>query len=99
MDVTAVASLPTAAKPTATRPPVVVQAPGGKARASGGNADAVGHNQFHVALDIDEASRRVVATIIDTRTGVVVDQMPPEQLRKIAAEIRELLRPVIDETV
>ncbi len=95
MDITAVAPHPAAAKPAKTA----------QTRTSGASpvttnaqpASPTGH--FRVALGVDQASKRVVATIINPDTGEVVDQMPPEKLRNIAAAIRRMLAPLVDQIV
>ncbi len=99
MDVTAVQSLPAAATSTATQPPEIARSPGRYASTGGGTAFPAGPSRFRVTLDIDESSQRVVTTIINPETGEVVDQLPSEQLRKIAVAIREMLGPLVDDAV
>ncbi len=52
---------------------------------------------YQVSLDVDKRLNRVVATIKHPVTGEVIEQLPPEQIRNIAADIREKLAPVVDE--
>jgi|GEM_PF-6458545 len=52
---------------------------------------------YRVSLDVDKRLNRVIATIKHPVTGEVIEQLPPEQLRNIAADIREKLAPVVDE--
>ncbi len=58
-----------------------------------------GPKRFDVSIAIDEASKHVVVTITDPETGEVVGELPPEQIRRIAASIREMLAPMVDEIV
>ncbi len=52
---------------------------------------------YQVSLDVDKRLNRVVATIKHPVTGEVIEQLPPEQIRNIAADIREKLAHVVDE--
>lgn len=47
-------------------------------------------------LDIDESSRRVVATFVDPDTNEVIDQLPSKKMLSIAASIREMLGALVD---
>ncbi|MFQ5785754.1 MAG: flagellar protein FlaG [Alphaproteobacteria bacterium] len=58
-----------------------------------------GPTHFRVSLDIDHDINRVIATITHPETGEVIGQFPPEQIRNIAKAIRDMLAPVVDETV
>lgn len=51
---------------------------------------------YQVSLDIDKRLNQVVATIKNPATGEVIEQLPPEQIRNIAADIREKLAPMVD---
>lgn len=69
------------------------QLPGTPARTAM-TANAVG--RYRVMLDIDESSRRVVATFVDPDTNEVIDQLPSKKMLSIAASIREMLGALVD---
>ena len=94
MDVTAVAQDPAAAGSTAAKPPAPPQPPGRQAPTGG--AAPLSQNRLLVMIDIDDESRRVVATFVNPETGAVVNQMPTAQMRRIAAAIREMLGSLVD---
>ena len=95
MDITAVAPHAAAAKPAKT---AQTRTPGASPVTTKAQpASPIRH--FRVALGVDQASKRVVATIINPETGEVVDQMPPEKLRHIAAAIRRMLAPPVENIV
>lgn len=52
--------------------------------------------RYRVMLDIDESSRRVVATFVDPDTNEVIDQLPSKKMLSIAASIREMLGALVD---
>ncbi len=52
---------------------------------------------YQVSLDIDKRLNQVVATIKNPATGEVIEQLPPEQIRNIAVDIREKLAPMVDQ--
>jgi len=45
---------------------------------------------------VDEATDRIVVKIIDTLTGEVIGQVPPEEVLRVAAGIREFLGLLVD---
>jgi uncharacterized FlaG/YvyC family protein len=47
--------------------------------------------QHSLSIQIDQ-NRRVIYHVIDTRTGEVVRQIPPEEVRRAGRQIDELLR-------
>jgi uncharacterized FlaG/YvyC family protein len=54
---------------------------------------------FNKRLDfrVDEATRRIVVKVIDTRTDKVIKEIPPEQLLHLAAKIQEMVGLLVDE--
>ena len=52
--------------------------------------------KLKVTLDIEEGTNRVIASLIDPETGEVKQELPPEELLKSAAQLRELLDRIID---
>jgi len=76
-----------AAKPPQKTPP---------AAAAQARRAAVVPQNLRVSLDIDQDTHRVIATITDPETGEVIDQLPPENIVKLAASLRAVLKPVVD---
>lgn len=54
---------------------------------------------YEVSLDVDKRINRIIVTIKHPDTGEVIEQLPPEQIRNIAAEIRDQLAPIVDKHV
>lgn len=52
--------------------------------------------KLKVTLNIDEATNRVVAALIDPESGEVKQELPPEELLRSAAQLHELLDRLID---
>lgn len=58
--------------------------------------DAPAPRSIQVNLDIDEATNRVVAKLLDRETGELVRQIPADELLRDAAGVRELLAVNVD---
>jgi len=54
--------------------------------------------QVRTQLRIDNEAARVVAEVVDRRTGEVVDSFPPDLLLGFIARTREQLGPLVDFT-
>lgn len=52
-----------------------------------------------INFDVDQASGRFHVKVIDTKTDKVIREIPPEQVLKIAARMKELIGLLFDETV
>jgi uncharacterized FlaG/YvyC family protein len=52
--------------------------------------------KLKVMLNIDKATNRVVAALIDPESGEVKQQLPPEALLRSAAQLHEMLDRLID---
>lgn len=53
----------------------------------------------HLAFSIDSSTGKTVVTVVDTGTGEVIRQIPPEETLRLAARIREMLGVLLDEEV
>ncbi len=62
-------------------------------------APAAPRKAYEVSLDVDKRINRIIVTIKHPDTGEVIEQLPPEQIRNIAAEIRDQLAPMVDKHV
>ncbi len=49
-------------------------------------------------LSVDERIDRVVGRVIDEETGEEIREIPPKELRRLYAAMREMTEPVVDET-
>ncbi len=54
---------------------------------------------IRIALNVDNASGRAYAKVIDKTTGEVIEQMPREVTLRLLAMTREMLGAVYDESV
>ncbi|HNT35626.1 MAG TPA: flagellar protein FlaG, partial [bacterium] len=52
-----------------------------------------------INFDVDQGSGRFHVKVIDTATDEVIREIPPEQVLKIAARMKELIGLLFDETV
>ncbi len=52
-----------------------------------------------LSFSLDDASGRMYVQVIDTSTGEVLKQLPPEQLLQMLAQIREMIGLILDEKV
>ena len=52
--------------------------------------------KLKVTLDIDESTKRVIASFIDPETGEVKQQLPAEELVNSAEKLHQLLDRIID---
>ena len=46
----------------------------------------------------DETINRVIGRIVDEETGETIHEVPPEELRRLYAAIREMVGPLVDES-
>jgi|WetSurMetagenome_2_1015567.scaffolds.fasta_scaffold1084677_1 flagellar protein FlaG len=54
--------------------------------------------QTNLLFSIDDASKKVVIKVIDSRTQEVIRQIPPEETLRIASHISKLMGIFIDES-
>jgi uncharacterized FlaG/YvyC family protein len=64
--------------------------------ARAGETAPVETKKLKVTLDIDEGTNRVVATLIDPDSGEIKHRLPPEELLRSQAQLRELLDRLVD---
>lgn len=62
-------------------------------------SEVIRRQDTRLALDVDEASGRVVGRFIDKETGHVVRQVPPEQMVRLLARARQMIGALLDKTV
>ncbi|MDJ0948506.1 MAG: flagellar protein FlaG [Alphaproteobacteria bacterium] len=58
-----------------------------------------GHRDVRLTLHIDDRTGQVFGRFVDRNTGDMVQEVPAEDLRRLAAQIDELLGPAIDQSV
>ncbi|MGP1256263.1 MAG: flagellar protein FlaG [Kiloniellales bacterium] len=112
MDVTSLSPLPQpAAKPAATGAPAPADSGGGYRVESLDRLleqavpkteevvdEPLGRTpaKLKVTLDIDEGTKRVIASLVDPETGEVKQQLPAEELLNSAEKLHQLLDRIID---
>jgi hypothetical protein len=52
--------------------------------------------KLKVTLDIDRNTNRVVAALVDPDTGEIKQELPPEELLRSAAQLREMIDRILD---
>lgn len=53
--------------------------------------------RFRLELAIDEDTKQVFGRVVDTETGRAVRELPAKELRHMAAQIKEMLGPIVNE--
>lgn len=53
--------------------------------------------RFRIELAVDQDTHQVFGRVIDTETGRAVRELPAKELRHMAAQIKEMLGPVVNE--
>lgn len=52
-----------------------------------------------VKLAVDEATGTLVGKVTDRETGEIVTQIPSEEILRLIAQTKEMLKPLVNETV
>lgn len=55
------------------------------------------HARFRIELAVDQETHQVYGRVIDAVTGREVRELPAKELRHMAAQIKEMLAPVVNE--
>jgi uncharacterized FlaG/YvyC family protein len=55
--------------------------------------------QAKLSLDVDKETGRVVGRVIDKDSGKVIQQIPTEEMLRLIAATKEMLGPLLDQTV
>ncbi len=55
------------------------------------------HARFRIELAVDQDTHQVYGRVIDAVTGREVRELPAKELRHMAAQIKEMLAPIVNE--
>jgi flagellar protein FlaG len=88
------------ARAVATQPrPAVSDEALGQALAARLSDDGAAAGGTTVTLAVDNDTGRVIGRVIDKSTGQVLRQIPSEEMLRLIAATKEMLGPMVDETV
>ena len=81
---------------SATKPDAGPTRPAAKPSSQGSAEGPSDVPNYGFGLRVDEATREVIAVVVDRETGKVIREIPSEDMRTASKVIRNLIGPLID---